>query len=313
MQQQSIAVGVILNKHRQVLICKRNNGKHLAGCWEFPGGKLEQGESFKFALRRELYEEVGVIVRTAIKVLETHHQYSDRLLRFQFYKIPDYDGEIAPRENQQMRWVSINELNTIQFPEANRAIIDALILPNHYMIADEKVFSNKLMSCVEEQLNNGVRIIQHRANFDEEKSVYIQHAKQLKRLCEVHSAKYISNCSLDWVSEIQPHGIHLPSHMLKEIGESKVSKSSFEYFSASCHDEHEVNVANQLNVRCALIGPVNVTKSHPNDTAIGWKRFNELCFSSNMLVYAIGGMKLADDKTASIYGAQGIAAIRAFL
>jgi len=313
MQKQSIAVGIVLNQDQQVLICKRNTGRHLAGYWEFPGGKLESCESFKFALRRELFEEVGINTKTAIKILETQYQYSDRLLRFQFFKVKEYSGEVVVNENQEINWVNICDLSEIDFPPANRAAIDALRLPDYYMVADERVLTNKLISCVESQLNKGVRIIQHRSSLDVEKRIYLQHARDLKRLCESYDAKYICNCSLDWLGEIQPHGVHLNSRCLHEVATTRVKNSDYEYFSASCHNEKEVNLANQLEVRCVLIGPVNATESHPEVAAINWKQFNKLCAYANCPVYAIGGMKLGDQKIASIYGAQGIAAIRAFI
>ena len=310
MLKQSIAIGVIFNQHNQLLISRRTSKQHLAGCWEFPGGKLESGESFKFALRRELHEEVGVTVHTAVKIFSSTHQYSDRQLSFQLYKIIHYSGAVIAKQNQQLRWVDADQLSSIDFPEANRSMVDALILPQQYMIADEQVFSCSLIETVKKQLEAGVRIIQHRANGVAKKE-YIQHWQTLNNLCNQYKAKLIANSPIDWHADLQPNYIHLNSIGLKEINNNTNSLKA-ELFSASCHNDDEIKIANQLRPRCILLGPVNYTQSHSNANILGWKKFAHVCSNSNMPVYALGGLTKQDTKNALMSGAQGIAAIRAF-
>jgi len=312
MQAQSIAVGIVFNQRQQILISKRNSNEHLPGYWEFPGGKVEAGESFKLALRRELAEEIGITVNSAIKFIELRHDYYDRHLHFQFFKVLNFSDEIQACEDQQLRWVSLNELNAIQFPQANRAVINALTLPAYYMIADEKFFDKNLVSSVRRQLENGVNVIQHRADRDTDKSSYLKNANEIKKICQQYSAKFIMNCPLEWIVEDEFCHIHLSSELLKKVYTNGKNSFKHDLFSASCHDETEVKMANELDVRCILIGAVNPTESHPNGAVLGWKRFSELCFYSHNPVYALGGMQLDDYKNALMYGAQGVAAIRAF-
>lgn len=312
MQRQSIALGIVYNQHQQVLISKRKDTQHLAGLWEFPGGKLEPGESFKLALRRELVEEVGITINSVIKFIDTQYKYDDRDLRFQCFKVANFTGEVQSNENQQIRWVNLNELESIHLPLANRPVVDALILPQNYMIADEEVFGKQLISCVKNQLKQDVKLIQHRAGYGMSKSQFIANSKNLKQLCDQYNAKLITNCSLDWLVDVQSHGFHVSSRSLKEFCMNTNNLSLPEVFSASCHNEAEVSMANQLGVRCVLIGPINRTKSHPEANILGWKRFNQLCAYANMPTYALGGMNVDDNKTAITFGAQGIAAIRAF-
>ena len=310
---QSITLGIVFNQLNQILICKRKDAQHLAGFWEFPGGKLEPDESYKFALRRELAEEIGITVNSVTKFIDTQYDYEDRNLHFQCFKVTSFSGEIQSSENQQIRWVNLNELETIKFPQANRPVVDALTLPQSYMIADEEVFGKQLLSCVKDQLERGVKLIQHRAEYGMSKSLFIGNAQYLKELCDQYNAKLISNCSLDWLADVRSHGIHVSSRNLKELCVNTDNSSFSEVFSASCHNEDEVSMANQLGVRCVLIGPVNQTKSHPEACVLGWKRFNQLCAYSDVPAYALGGMHIDDNKTALTYGAQGIAAIRAFV
>ncbi len=312
MLQHSIAIGVIFNQHDQVLIAKRQHDKHLAGYWEFPGGKLMPGESFKTALRRELIEEVGITPHTVTKFFATQYQYTDRNLTFQCFKVTNYSGDVHLNAHQSRRWVSLSELANVAFPAANRAIIDALTLPVHYVIADEYVLGAKLFSSVESQLKSGARLIQHRAgNIDE--SGYVANSHRLKYLCSEYGAKYLANCPLDWLPRVKPSGVHLNSHSLKEVFEGNRQIYDFELYSAACHNEKDISMANQLGLRCLLIGPVNFTMSHPDANKIGWKGFNQLCSCANVPVYALGGMCVNDYRTAVMHGGQGIAAIRAFM
>ena len=313
MKQQRIAIGVVKNKKQQVLLAKRKAGTHLEGFWEFPGGKLEGNESFKIALRRELFEELGVDIYVMSKILEMQHQYSDRNLHFQIYEITEFSGEIQAKENQQLQWVDSHNIKQLNFPSANKAIIDALFMPHQYMIADEDVFGSNLLSSVQKQLQLGISFIQYRSSHADKKS-YVALAKELRDLCAEYNAMLISNCDLQWVEEINPQGIHLNSTRMKEVymDYSKGLSQPFEYFSASCHSKDEVEMANQLKVRCQLIGPVNKTKTHANINGIGWSSFSHLCFLANSPVYALGGMNPNEYQNAIVHGAQGFAAIRAF-
>jgi 8-oxo-dGTP diphosphatase len=227
--------------------------------------------------------------------------------------VTEFSGKALPKENQQLQWVDNNNLKQLDFPSANKAIIDALHMPDQYMIADEDVFRGNLLSAVQKQLQQGVSLIQYRS-CHANKASYVSVAKELRDLCSEYNAILISNCDLEWVEEINPQGIHLNSIRMKEVymNQSNGSPFPFEYFSASCHGEAEVQMANQLDVRCQLIGPVNQTKTHADISGIGWSRFSQLCFLANSPVYALGGMNISEYQNAIVHGAQGFAAIRAF-
>lgn len=311
MKQLCIAIGVIENSQGQVLVAKRPAGVHLKGCWEFPGGKVESQESFKITLRRELAEEVGINIGATTKLIEFKHQYEDRHLHFQVYKVLDFIGEVHAKEAQQLKWVDRSELNTFNFPSANKAILDALAMPQQYMIADQEVFKSNIFSAVQTQLKAGVLLIQYRAS-KTKKADYISIAKDLRDLCAQYDAMLVCNCDLAWVEDIKPHGIHLNSKRLADAHSQYKISSNEKYFSASCHTDVEVSMANQLGVRCILIGPVEYTQSHSQARSLGWNSFSQLCFQASMPVYALGGLMVSDIQNAIVHGAQGIAGIRAF-
>ena len=312
MIQQRICIGIIENQQQQVLVGQRKAGAHLQGYWEFPGGKASPYESFKMALRRELSEELGVRVHSALKLIELQHQYEERHLHFQVFKITQFSGRVNSVEAQALKWVSRSQLRRLKFPEANSAMLDALCMPDNYMIADQDVLKDQLFSIVRKQLNAGISLIQYRA-CNENKATYVDHAKQLKQLCAEFDATLICNCDLAWAIDADAQWSHLNSQRLREVYRQPSQSQPLGYFSASCHNEEEVAMANEIGVRCILIGSVNNTDSHVNSQAIGWSRFSQLCFMANCPVYALGGMSLNDVQTARAHGAQGIAAIRAYI
>ena len=132
-----VAVAAIVNANRQVLLSLRPGHVHQGGLWEFPGGKVENGETVLQALKREIFEELGVTVNAAIPLIRVPYRYTDRGVLLDVWQIEDFDGEAHGREGQRIDWVSIDALTQRQFPEANKAIIQALQLPDAYLITPE--------------------------------------------------------------------------------------------------------------------------------------------------------------------------------
>ena len=121
-----VAVGVILDSQGRVLITRRAPQAHQGDLWEFPGGKVEAGESLCTALTRELREELGIVIGRTSALLEVHHDYGDKLVMLDVHLVWDYSGEARPLEHQPMAWVSPPELAHYTFPAANLPIVAAL-------------------------------------------------------------------------------------------------------------------------------------------------------------------------------------------
>ena len=118
-------VAAIIQRDGRFLLTRRLEGTHLAGCWEFPGGKCDAGESHAECLTRELREELDVNGRVGALVLSTTHAYPERTVELHFYETA-LQGEPRPMLGQQMRWVEQGELGSLEMPEADAALIDLL-------------------------------------------------------------------------------------------------------------------------------------------------------------------------------------------
>ena len=121
-------VAAVVDQGGEYLVTRRQAGVHLAGMWEFPGGKVGETETHAHALRREMVEELGVDVEVDGLVLSTSHSYPDRTVTLHFYKCRLL-GQPTPQMGQQMRWVARSELRTLEFPAADADLIALLTDP----------------------------------------------------------------------------------------------------------------------------------------------------------------------------------------
>ena len=120
-----IVTAAVVEREGRFLVTRRQDGVHLEGYWEFPGGKLEAGESHADGLRREMREELDVDVVVGREILAVSHAYADRTVELHFYAC-DVAGEPAPRLGQQMRWATRDELRALRFPPADEELVRKL-------------------------------------------------------------------------------------------------------------------------------------------------------------------------------------------
>lgn len=125
MKQVHVAVGVIVS-NGEFFLTKRLEHVHQGGKWEFPGGKVEAGESVAQALHRELQEEIAIDVFSCTPLLDITHDYGDKEVKLEVFLVDNFQGEPTAQEGQQQSWFSLSELSKVDFPEANIAIVDKL-------------------------------------------------------------------------------------------------------------------------------------------------------------------------------------------
>jgi mutator protein MutT len=120
-----LVVAAVIEREGRFLVTRRQDGVHLAGFWEFPGGKVADGESHIEALCRELHEELDVNIVVRDLVLETSHDYTDRMVTLFFYRC-DLIGTPRPMIGQEMNWVARDELPSLSFPPADDELMQRL-------------------------------------------------------------------------------------------------------------------------------------------------------------------------------------------
>ena len=123
-----LVVAAVIERDDRFLVTRRQDGVHLAGFWEFPGGKIADGESHSTALRREIQEELDVEIVVRDLVLETSHEYPERVMTLFFYRC-DLVGTPRPMIGQEMAWVLRSDLPSLTFPPADDELIRRLTMP----------------------------------------------------------------------------------------------------------------------------------------------------------------------------------------
>ena len=116
-----------LRSSERILLALRQAHQHQGGLWEFPGGKVDADESGFNALKRELQEEIAIEVEQANAWLQVSHDYPDKSVDLEFWHVTQFNGEPQGCEQQELRWVSLAELGSYQFPKANQAVVDAIM------------------------------------------------------------------------------------------------------------------------------------------------------------------------------------------
>ena len=123
----TVAVGILIDNGGRVLVTRREKGAHQGGLWEFPGGKVELSETIAEALTRELQEEVGVLVDATQPFIVIDHDYGDKQVRLDVYRVTRWRGEARGLEGQPLAWKLPAELGSWPFPAANALILERLL------------------------------------------------------------------------------------------------------------------------------------------------------------------------------------------
>ncbi len=322
-----VAAAAIVDERGRVLISRRPDHVHQGGLWEFPGGKVEAGESVRDALARELHEELGMTLSmTLLKVaqqirplIRVRHDYADKSVLLDVWRVAGFSDEALfsegkGREGQPIKWVMPAELPNYDFPAANIPIVTAVRLPDRYLITpDPGDDLPAFLSRLESRLRDGIRLVQLRAK-SLSASAYGDLARQCVTLCKKYDASLMLNADPQVVIEVGAQGVHLDSGRLKALQESPFNASADgsnnKWVSASCHSQQQLAQAKKLGADFVLLSPVAATASHPGDEPLGWQRFQALTEQANCPAYALGGMTPSDLDQAFAHGAQGVAAIR---
>lgn len=305
-----VAVAVISNHCGEVLVSFRHASLHQGNLWEFPGGKIEQGESVEAALRREVQEELGLQILQSHPFKTIRHDYPDKSVRLHVRRVISWEGATVGLEGQEIAWMRIADLDSLKFPAANAPIVKALQLPACLAITPQLATLDELHALIVHFLNQGVRCIQLRQP-QLGRSDYLDWFRLTNPICTSRNAILMFSGDPTDFAQSTARAFHANSSWLRILQERPVPANVL--FSTSCHNLEELTMAASLDADLTLLSPVRTTSKYPAGLELGWSGFANLVGQANMPVYALGGLELSDLEIARQNGASGISGISMFL
>lgn len=305
-----MAVGVIVHPSQdKIFIAKRMDGTPYESFWEYPGGKIEPGESATAALARELSEECDITVKAARPLIRISHDYPDRSVVLHVYLVTQFTGIPRGREGQKVDWVDRSKLREIRFLDGNRPITSAAMLDSRYAITNTRAYSrDTILKIVSDPRSSGLIQVRDKHLSDE---AYMEWAKTVVQAARIAGKRVMLNRGVAgaerWLDQTGAQGIHLDSASLQNATGRPVGRDF--WLSASCHNSEELGRAASIEVDFAVISPVQKTTSHPEAEPLGWQAFGEMCEDAPFPVFALGGVTDPDLDTVWSRGGQGVAMI----
>jgi 8-oxo-dGTP diphosphatase len=302
-----VVAAVITRADGTYLLAQRPPGKVYEGYWEFPGGKVEPGETAPAAIRREIREELGIEVVEALPWLMRRHEYEHASVRLRFFRVTQWTGDPRGLEGQAFVFQSPGRETVSPMLPANGPVLKALALPMRYGITPDGAAQDpEFPARLEEALSGGLRLLQVRDK-GLDRQALANFASRVLARCRVHGARMLLNGDTAIAAAIGADGLHLTSRQLRLPG---TGRPDFPLVGVSTHDMADLACAHAMGCDFAVLGPLRITPTHPDATPLGWEAFAAAAASAELPVYALGGMMAQDLRTAIEHGAHGIAMIR---
>ena len=300
-----VVCAVIQKPDGEFLLAQRPAGKVYAGYWEFPGGKVDPGETVAQATVRELDEELGIVVERSYPWLTRNFSYPHANVRLHFRRVTQWRNEPHGRENQAFSWQHIANIRVAPLLPANGPILQALALPTVYGITHAYDLGDAVMlDRLRAALGKGLRLIQVREkNWPAEKLAAF--ATRVMDIAVAFRAQVLVNSDIELARNLNA-GVHLNSKQLLALA----VRPEVGLCAASCHDERALRHAANIGVDFVVLGPVLPTPSHLDGKTLGWDRFGELAQHYSLPIFALGGLNENHLETAWRHGAHGIAMLR---
>lgn len=310
----NVAAAIITREDGSFLLGQRAADTFYPGYWEFPGGKVEEGESPEQALKRELKEELGIEINKPLPWLIREHSYEHAHVRLHFFLVNNWQGEMKPHVHTGLAWQRADCLTVNPMLPANAPILKALRLPSIMAVTDaERIGYTRQLELIESAFKGGLSFIQIRATQipdEQSKEPYFEFITRACALATKYEAICVINAPLLQLFpqlSAQANGIHLKAIDLMQC----TARPEYSWVGASCHTIAELQHAQSLGLDYVVLGPVFSTATHPEQNGVGWEKFSQLLnHCRQMPIFAIGGLGANDLSHAQSLGAHGIAGIR---
>ena len=306
-----VVAAVLYQPDGSYLLAQRPVGKAYAGYWEFPGGKVEPGESLEDAIKREMREELDIEIVSAHPWLARTHVYEHASVRLHFLRVRAWRGTPRGLEGQQFAFQVPGQETVAPMLPANGPILKAVLLPQVVGITQaHEIGVENFMIRLEAALTKGLRLVQVREP-GMEGGALRAFFKLVAARCSVHGAGVLINGDTALAVEAAAAGVragvHLPSRQLMQTS----TRPAVDLVGASVHSRAELDHAVQIGCDFAVLGPVLPTATHPGAPGIGWDGFAEIARDAAIPVFAIGGLQAEDlYLLAWRHGAHGVAMLR---
>ncbi|MCC6472972.1 MAG: Nudix family hydrolase [Burkholderiales bacterium] len=302
-----VAVAVLIRaQDGRVLLARRPRGKVYAGYWEFPGGKVESGESAVAALAREIREELGVDVGEAHPWITRVFEYPHARVRLHFFRVRSWLGSVIAREHDALAWQDVASVDVEPMLPANAPVLRALGLPAEYAITQAGPLGEELfIERLRQRLADGLALVQVREPAYAPQRME-SFARRVVAIACPEGARVLVNGDAALAARVGAQGVHLTARQVAAMER----RPDLPLVGASCHDAQELRAAERLGVDFAVLGPVHPTPTHPERAAMGWPAFERLARDAAIPVYALGGVAPGERHQAWVCGAHGIAMIR---
>jgi 8-oxo-dGTP diphosphatase len=323
----AVVAGILRDPAGRVLLAQRPQRGPHAGLWEFPGGKIEAGETAAEALRRELREELDIEAEPGDRLWRVPWRYPHLALVLDALEVRAFSGVPRGTDGQRVAWVPPDELHRWPMPAADLPIAAALRLPRHYAITPDPCDdAARLLGDARALLAAGARLLQLRGKrLDAAAVAGVVSALHGDRAGvaaiqagdgasgprgAVPSVLVNGAVGLELADAHPWIGVHLAAADLARFSARPLPRPR--WIAASCHDAHEIARAVAADCDFVVVGPVQPTTSHPGAPTLGWSGLAALCRDCPLPSFALGGVGPADLETARRHGAYGVAGIRAF-
>ncbi|MFU8878698.1 MAG: Nudix family hydrolase [Wenzhouxiangellaceae bacterium] len=305
-----VSAAVLRDERGRVLLSRRLPGHHLAGMWEFPGGKIDPGESPEQALARELAEELDIRIGPCRPLVSVTHTYSEKTVRLRLFEVHSFEGTPRGVEGQAIEWVEPSAMAGLEMPAADRPLVRLLALDGYYSVSPSPGTFESDAAFVQawrDSLAAGFRLLQLR--LEPEQKVAEGLIDEITRMTRKAGARWIASGALEQCLDWPADGVHLDTRQLVSLQRRPVAADKL--LLASCHDLEEIRMAEALEVDLVTLAPVQA--SHRKEIVpMGWGDFERLLAWSPLPVLARGGMKPDDWARARAAGAFGVAGMRSF-